>query len=128
MRLNPKQIAAVVALPGPRRYANFVKVAADQRKVWGLHAEGWALASTDEGKEVFPLWPAEEYALQCAVGEWAKFRPEEIDLDTLFDVLIPKLKATGTLVGVFPTPEDKGVTPDLAQLEVDLRSELSRIE
>ncbi len=128
MQIGPKQIQAVLALPGPKRYAHFIKVAADQRKVWGLHAEGWALASTDEGQPVFPVWPAREYAQLCAVGEWANFQPEEIDLDTLFESLAPKLRGNNTLLGVFPTPEDKGIMPDLAQFEENLREALAEIE
>jgi hypothetical protein len=128
MKINPKQMEAVLALTGPKRYSHFIKVAADQRKVWGLFAEGWALYATDSGEEAFPIWPAEEYAARCKTGDWTKYPPREIDLDSLFDELIPKFKASGTLVAVFPTPPDKGITPTLEQLEAELRQELSRIE
>lgn len=128
MKINPKQMEAVLALPGPKRYSHFIKIAADQRKVWGLYADGWALAATNEGKEAFPLWSAEEYASRCKTGAWAEYETREIDLDRLFEELIPKFEATGTLVAVFPTPSDKGVIPTLGQLEADLREELSRIE
>lgn len=96
--------------------------------MWGLHAEGWALASTSEGERVFPLWPAREYAELCATGIWDRFRPEEIPLDTLFDILVPKLREARTLVGVFPTPQESAVTPTLEQLVTHLKDELSRIE
>jgi hypothetical protein len=75
MKLNPRGIEAVLALPGPKRYAHFIKVAADQDKVWGLFSDGWALAGTEDGKEVFPLWPAREYAELCASGLWADYEP-----------------------------------------------------
>ena len=128
MKINPKQIEAVLALPGPKRYAHFIKVAADQRRVWGLFSDGWALAGTDDGKEAFPLWPAIEYAERCCSGSWAGYQPREIDLDTLFENLLPRLLDSGTLAAVFPTPADKGVTPDLRQFESDLRDELAKIE
>jgi Protein of unknown function (DUF2750) len=128
MKISAKQIEAILALPGPKRYAHFIKVAADQRRVWGLFSDGWALAGTSDGREVFPLWPAREYAELCAFGSWAGYEPREIDLDTLFERLIPKLAESGTLVGVFPTPADKGVTPDLNQFEADLNEELAKIE
>src|SRR3954464_14221334 len=102
MKINPKQIEAVTNLPGPKRYDHFIKVAADQRSVWGLFSDGWALAGTNEGEEVFPLWQAREYAELCSKDLWAGFEPREIDLDDLFDDLIPSFKETGTLVGVFP--------------------------
>ncbi|MBW7909640.1 MAG: DUF2750 domain-containing protein [Kiritimatiellae bacterium] len=128
MKLNEKQIANVMALAAAKRYDHFVKVAADQRQVWGLYSDGWALAKTDAGEEVFPLWPASEYAERCAGREWSGYKPREIDLDTLFEVLIPKLRESRTLVGVFPTPQEKSVTPSLVQLEDDLKQELAKIE
>jgi hypothetical protein len=128
MKINEHQLKAVLALSGPQRYAHFIKVAADQRKVWGLFSEGWALAETNNGDKVFVLWPAQEYAKLCAVGEWLNYKIREIDLDTLFEVLIPKLKEANTLVGVFPTANERGITPDLSQFEADLRNELAKIE
>lgn len=122
------QIEAILALPGPKRYSHFIKVAADERCVWGLFSDGWALSGTDRGVQVFPLWPGREYAERCASGLWAGYEPREIDLDTLFDRLLPKLEESATLAGIFPTPEDQGVTPDLEQFEADLRNELARIE
>jgi len=128
MKINDKKIESVLALPAPKRYSHFIKIAADQRKVWGLFSDGWALAETDDGKHAFALWPAQEYAQLCAYDKWEDYKAREIDLDTLFEILIPKLKASGTLVGVFPTPNEKGITPDFMQLETDLRNELARIE
>lgn len=128
MKINEKKLEAILALPGPKRYSHFIKVAADQRKVWGLWNDGWALASTDEGAQVFPMWPAEEYAQRCALESWATYEAREIDLDHLFDELLPDFAKSGVLVGIFPTPASRGVTPDLKQLESDLRQELSRIE
>ena len=128
MKINPQKMEAVLALPGPKRYSHFIKVAADQRKVWGLFSDGWALAETNDGKRAFALWPAQEYAKLSAIGDWSGYETREIDLDTLLEVLIPKLRESHTLAGVFPTPAEKGVTPDLNQLETDLRNELAKIE
>lgn len=126
--MHQKKIDSVLALPAPKRYAHFVKVAADQRKVWGLFSDGWALAETSDGKHAFALWPAREYAEMCARDYWSGYEPREIDLDTLFQILIPKLKESKTLAGVFPTPNEQGITPDLEQLEADLHNELAKME
>ena len=128
MKINETKLQAILALPGPKRYSHFIKVAADQRQVWGLWNDGWALAATEDGTQVFPLWPAREYAERCAVDDWSSYGPREIDLERLFEDLLPDFAQSGMLVGVFPTPSAKGVTPDLNQLEADLRQELSRIE
>jgi len=128
MKINEQKMQNVLALPAPKRYAHFIKVAADQRKVWGLYSDGWALAETTDGKRVFPFWPAKEYASLCARDDWSGYEPKEIDLDTLFQILFPKLKESNTLVGVFPTPTEKGITPELDQIKADLHNELARIE
>lgn len=126
--MNPKQIEAVLKLPAPKRYDHFIKVVADRQHAWGLFADGWALAATTEGEPVFPLWPAREYAELAAVGNWAGYQPREIDMKDLLDRLLPSLGEQGTLLGVFPTTDDKGVLPGTATFESDLRSELARFE
>ncbi|MBU0456454.1 MAG: DUF2750 domain-containing protein [Pseudomonadota bacterium] len=128
MKITQKQIEAVIALPGPKRYAHFIKVAADQRQVWGLYLDGWALAGTSDETPVFPIWPAKEYALLCATKDWAQYEAKAIDLDYLLETLIPNLKDDQVKLGVFYTPNDKGVLPELDQFTSDIRMELDRIE
>lgn len=96
--------------------------------MWGLFSDGWALAASNEGYSLFPLWPAHDYAAHCATGIWAGFAPREIDLDTLFEKLLPNFTATKTLAAIFPNLNGQGVTPALARLEADLREELAKIE
>ncbi len=122
--INPAQVQAVLALPGLERYDHFVKVVVDWEEVWGLHKDGWALAETDDGQPVFPLWPAEQYARLCATEGWQDFEPSSFSLDELMEELLPKLREDGVLPGVFFTPGDKGVTPTVEQLLEDLSSHL----
>lgn len=128
MNIESQKIRAVTSLAGPKRYSHFIKVAADLRSVWGLYKDGWALSQDADGRSYFPVWPAEAYAVQCATSEWESYEPREIDLDDLVDELFPKLRSTRTGLAVFPTPDEKGVTPELEVVEADLRLELSRIE
>lgn len=102
MANKPQKLAAVIALPGPKRYDHFIKTAADQRKVWGLYEKGWALMGSAHGQQLFALWPAPEYAALKATGDWAHYAPREIDLDDLLDRLLPELRVDGTGVAVFP--------------------------
>lgn len=124
MKISQKQIESVIALPGPKRYEHFVKVVADWEEVWGLYQDGWALAATDDGQKVFPVWPAKEYATLCAEKEWAGYEPESFSLAEFMDELLPNLKNDGVLLGVFYTPLDKGVTPTVDQVLEDLNQEL----
>lgn len=124
MKVNPKQMEAVLALPGIKRFEHFIKVIADWQEVWGLYQGGWALAATNDGTTVFPLWPAREYAQVCAENEWKGYEPRSISLSEFTDVLLPKLKAEGALAGVFFTPSSKGLTPSIDELKIALEAEL----
>jgi hypothetical protein len=85
---------------------------------------GWALAETDDGGAVFPLWPAKEYAQICAANEWKGYEPRSIALSEFTEVLLPKLKLDGVLPGVFPTPTNKGITPSVEELKSALDAEM----
>lgn len=124
MKVNPKQVEAVLALPGIKRFEHFIKVIADWQEVWGLYQDGWALAAADDGTTVFPLWPAKEYAQVCAASEWSGYEPRAISLREFTEVLLPKLKLDGVLPGVFFTPTSKGVTPSVEDLKAALEAEL----
>jgi hypothetical protein len=126
MKVNPKQVEAVLALPGNRRFEHFIKVIADWQEVWGLYQDGWALAAADDGTTVFPLWPAKEYAQVCAAKEWSGYQPRSISLSEFMEVLLPKLKLDGVLPGVFFTPTSKGVTPSVDDLKIALDAELQK--
>jgi hypothetical protein len=126
--MNPKQIEAVLKLSAPKRYDHFIKVVADRQQAWSLFADGWALASTTEGKLVFPLWPEREYAEIAAVDDWAGYQPREIDMEDILVGLLPSLCERETIIAVFPTPDDKGVLPEIATFEADLRNELAKFE
>lgn len=128
MRISSQQVRAIIALPASKRYSHFVKVVADQRAVWGLYNQGWALARTTDGREVFPVWPAREYADPCASEIWAGFSPRKIELDDFIEGLLPDLKKKGVELGVFYTANDQGVLADLEQLKLDVRCELAKIE
>lgn len=124
MKVNPKQVEAVLALPGIKRFEHFIKVIADWQEVWGLYQDGWALAAADDVSTVFPLWPAKEYAQVCAANEWSGYEPRAISLREFTEVLLPKLKLDGVLPGVFFTPTSKGVTPSVEDLKAALEAEL----
>lgn len=124
-KLNDKQISTVVALPSKDRYEHFIKTVVDWQEAWGLYQNGWALASTDDGTKVFPLWPAKEYAQLCAENEWTGYEPRAIPLSELTDELLPRLKADGFLPGVFYTPSNKGVTPSTDDFRSAIDAELA---
>ena len=124
MNINQNQIDAVIALSGQERYNNFIKVVVDWEEVWGLYQDNWALAGTDDGQRVFPVWPAKEYAQLCVDKEWDGCEPKSFSLEDFMSELLPNLKNDGVLPGVFYTPSDNGVTPTVEKLLEDLNEEL----
>jgi hypothetical protein len=128
LKVTPQQMQAVLAQPGPKRYSFFIKKVADFEEAWGLWDDGWAMLGTDENEEVFPLWPAKEYAAACATGSWANFKPRMIPFADLINDVLPKLEKEGVLPGIFPTPQRKATTPTIEELLRDLRTEASRLE
>lgn len=128
MKINEKQFEAVMSLPGQQRYKHFIKTVVDWECVWGLYLGGWALASSNSGEQVFPLWPAREYAALCADKIWSGYEPVSISLEEMMDVLLPKLQTDRVLPGVFYTPTGRGTTPSVEQLVEDLKRELSNYD
>lgn len=122
-KTSPKEMEAVLKLDEPARCQHFIKRIVDSEAAWGLWKDGWALMQDDSGAEVFPLWPAREYAAALQVGEWKDYQPEQIYLDDLIDELLPKLVAKNVLPGIFPTPAGKGVTPTIKELQEAIRQE-----
>lgn len=126
IKLGAQQLAAVVTLPGPERYEYFIKRVADAQEVWGLYQDGWALAKTDDGTLVFPMWPASDYASLCAEFEWDGYDAQAFSIEELLEDLLPQLEQDRVLPGIFYTPGDKGITPTIAELRSDLIRELGR--
>lgn len=126
MKLNPKQIEAILALPGVQRYRHFIKQVADSEVVWGLYKDGWALASTNDEEEVFPVWPDKEYAMMCAKQEWQNYEPSSITLEDFINELLPKLEKDSVRIAVFYTPNDNGVLVEADKLADDISEELEK--
>ncbi len=125
---TPSEVDAVLQLDGPKRHNHFVKRVVDEEMAWGLWKDGWALMADDTGQQVFPLWPAREYAKLCAVANWSDYEPEEIALVDLMSDLLPKLGERNVLAGVFPTPGGKGVTVTATELASALDAEKQNYE
>lgn len=126
MKIDTRQVQAIVMLPGPQRYAYFVKRVLETGVVWSLFRQGWALAKKEDGTLVFPLWPDREFATICADYEWTGYEPASFSLDELVDELLPQLEHDGIATGVFYTPGARDVMPTAGLLRRDLLDERTR--
>ena len=128
-KVNDKEFAAIIALPGPERYGHFVRHVADTEEVWSLRgADGWVLTAADDGPELVPIWPHPRYAEACAKGLWQGAQPEAIALDRWLAAWTPGISRDGRQVAVFPTPDGQGVVVSAEQLRDDLAEECSLYE
>jgi hypothetical protein len=128
-QLNTKEIEAVVRLDPQKRYSYCIKQAADNNALWSLASgDGWVLAHDDDGRELVPVWPHEQFAALCANGIWAGSAPKPVDIDVWLDRWTPGMEKDHRAVAVFPTPQDRGIPVKPDRLAEDLREELSRYE
>jgi hypothetical protein len=126
--INLQQVKALMSEPAHKRYEHFVHRVADFEEVWGLYDNGWALASTNDGKPVFPVWPGKEYAEECATGDWSQHTATAIPLQDFLDEVLPKLRRDGVELGVFYTPQNEGVLPGIDRVLGDIHNELKSYE
>ena len=122
-RTTKKEIEAVLRLDGPTRFSHFIKRVVDSETAWGLWRDGWALMANNDGRQVFPIWPAKEYAELCKVDSWSDYEAEEIRLQDLVNELLPRLRNHDVIPGIFPTPGGKGVMPTVEELISALKEE-----
>ncbi|WP_196804834.1 DUF2750 domain-containing protein [Methylopila sp. M107] len=126
MIVNQKQLEAVFALPERKKFEYFIKKVADQEQAWGLYCEGWAMAGTNDGRQVLLLWPAREFAEVCRSAQWERFEPRSISVYDLINNVIPVIKTEGNLIGVLYGPDGRGVIPAFSDFEAALDYELGK--
>lgn len=118
--MSDARLQAILELPPARRHAWFLQRVRETGEVWGLYAEGWALALDDEGRDVLPLWPTSDSARICATHLWEGFEPRLIPLQQLVEELLPDLAEEGIPLGVFFTPQGQGWPVTAAELREQL--------
>jgi hypothetical protein len=126
--MNNAKLRAVSNLSGAERYKYFIGNVCNFEEAWGLWQDGWALAAADDGRTLFPFWPAKEFAEICSEGTWSGFEASAIPFEDLISTLLPQFKSDGVLPCIFPTKQDKGVIIDCDKLLQDLTDESQKYE
>ncbi len=125
-KITPKEIEAVSKLSSEKRYHHFIKKVADTQELWSLYDNGWALAGDDDGNQIFPLWPAAEYAEISAITRWKEFKPKKITLEEFFEDVLPDLKEEKILLGIFFNSEGQGIVISVDDFLPYLQEELDK--
>jgi hypothetical protein len=126
--MNSKKIESVLNLSTKERYLYFIRKIADFEEVWGLYNDGWALLSDGENNEVIPFWPESEFAEICAVGKWSSYEPKSIDVYSFKENWLTGMQEDNKKVGVFYTPQGKGIIASPNELKAELNEELSQYD
>lgn len=124
----PKEIEALLAADGKRRYEYFIHRVCATRKVWGLYADGWAsLGDDDEKQKLILFWPHEVFATRFRTEAWQAYVPKAIELDAFLTRWIPGMKLEGVGPAIFPVGSGSAVLVTLEDLDANLRHELSEV-
>jgi hypothetical protein len=129
MKITDKELEAILKLSPFDRYKHFIKRVADSEKMYMLvDKEGnWALADV-EGKDVFSVWSAPEYARLSAFGEWADFTVDSITMKQFENDIVDKIDKNGYLINVFSIKGKSGFIVDLDEFTRDLNDEISKYD
>lgn len=97
--------------------STFAVKAIAQNTVWGLMGadEDWAICEFNDGEfDAMLLWPDEQGAKACAVGEWAGYKPTAINLQDYLDAWLPAMKEDGIRININFGPKSRGslIEPD----------------
>jgi Protein of unknown function (DUF2750) len=127
--VNDKELAAVIALPGPERYAYFVRNVADWEEIWTLRgSEGFVLVAGADKKELVPVWPHARFAEAWSAANRGDAQVVAIQLEQWLQKWTHGLKNDNRGVAVFPAPSGPGVAVAPERLHDDLLAECSQYE
>lgn len=128
-RLSDKELTSVLQLSSDRRYAYSINKFADTQEVWCLRRPGdGAIFTYGHDREVAPLWPHEKYAAIYASDGRVGLCPGVLDVhDFVYEWPLENERECHQF-SIFPTPADAGRDVAYSQLQIDILSELSRIE
>lgn len=124
--MHNKKLKNILSFPAAKRYSYFIGKVCDFEEIWGLHADGWAMASSDSGEKAIPFWPEKDFAEVCANGSWRGYSPKVIKLEDFANKWIPGMAKDGCILAIFPTPEDKGILINPDKVLKDLEEEFSQ--
>lgn len=126
--INRQEIEGVYKSSDSKKYKYFINLICDTQKAWGLFESGWALAADRDELQLFPLWPAKEFAQDCAIKEWVSYKAKSISIEDVLKKLIPSVKEKGMNFAIFYTLDNRGIEVSPEELEAHVKEELRKYE
>ncbi|PWG77926.1 DUF2750 domain-containing protein [Pararcticibacter amylolyticus] len=87
----------------------------------------WASSFVNE-YNLYPVWPAKEYALNCMIDEWTGFRVIEININEFLKSTLKRIEKEGYLINAFPVGNKTGFVVDPYEFIRDITAELDGYE
>ncbi len=127
--MSQNEVSEILGLDCEARYEYFLDAVGEEREIWILinsDEHFLKLHSEDQGGfEYLPLWPSEAFAEAYAASE-SDLKAKSIPLPQFLNRWLPGLEKDAIEVGVFPGADNSVWITEPADLEQDLREELSR--
>jgi hypothetical protein len=129
MKLNKNEIENVSLLEPLKRYHYLLKKVADSEKIYTMTSKGgdWA-SSVIKEYNLFPVWPTNEFALNCKIDAWSDFDVIEINLYEFINIKLSAIEKEGFLLNVFPTGVRTGFVVKSDEFIRDINAELENYE
>ncbi|QKJ33135.1 DUF2750 domain-containing protein [Mucilaginibacter mali] len=124
--MNSSKVQNILNMRPEERYHYFIRKIGDFEEVWGLYDNGWATSKDNLGNIVLPFWPEQGFAELCVAGTWKSYIPKSISLSDFMDKWLHGMDKDGTLVGVFPIPDGKGIVLSASKIRSDIENELDQ--
>lgn len=125
--INEKEILHILKTDAKGRYEYSIKRIADNEDFWVIgDDDGIRTYSDDNGNIIFPIWPYQEFARLCCIGEYNKCTPERFTLDELIEEYLPVFERDKYKLTILPLPSDNGSIVDVTSFRNDLEEELDK--
>lgn len=129
MKPNQEEITNVSVLEPFNRYQYFLKKVVDNEMLFTLKTDSndWA-SSTVKDYELYPIWPATEFASNSKTDEWSEFTIIELGLYDFINIILPQIEKEGILLNVFPIGTTTGFVVKINEFIRDISNELKNYE
>ena len=129
LKITAKEIENVLKLDAYSRYKYSIKRIADTNLIYFLIEDTGKFALSEiEGKILFPVWSAKEYAELNRINVWVKYSILEMRLGEFITDIIPILKSKDYLLSIFAANGKTGFVVEVEELIRDLNAELENYE
>ena len=91
------------------RYRFFIRQIIEQKQVWGLFKDGWAIGATSQGGQVLPVWAAKHYAVACQNQSWSGHQAMNISLENFIFQMLPFAEKENVKLSIMMTPDGQSV-------------------